>query len=286
MPDNDKPIIDDASLGRAVRTGVKFLQEQLTRRSVLSIAGPLFGGAIGYLVGDSSAPAAHAPSSEDRLPADAQGRLYVIESVHYMCHLQKGSPGPSGVWGDAGSCLLAKLHITYTYRANGDVTETDERFETQMTGASLRSFFATTPVVGQGEPPGKQKVNVKLSFPLKKGEIRTYATGVDVEYVLPLTQVKEMTTVEVTQNQYFIHYPNVVDYIRHATMTIESTDFSLTAGQFSTRKRGQPTETKAILTQSPCLPDDCGQRIWHPVVTASVEDVPPGADFGLRVTWA
>jgi hypothetical protein len=154
-----------------------------------------------------------------------------------------------------------------------------------MKGAALRSFFSTLPVSAEAEPPSEQQVAVKLLFPLKTGEVKTYATGVDIEYRLPLESVQEIG-VEVGPQQYFLHYPNKSDYIRHATMTIESTSLNLTSGQFATRKSGRVTESQPILTQPQCPPTACGRNVWHPVVTASAENLLPGADLGLRVTWS
>lgn len=277
-PDNSgNKGMSDEDLGKLVKQGWVFLKDKVSRRQVLTAVGPVIGGVAGYFGGSAQAETA------DPF-AVAVGHDYVIESVHYMCHLQQGSPGPSGKWGESGSTLLSRIHITYTYRANQNLEETEEWFQTQAMGATLRSFFSTIAVAGQSEPPSPTQVSVKLAFPLKKGAVKTYATGVDIEYPLPLTPTREMNTVDVGEHQYFIHYPNKSDYIKHATMTIESTTLNLTGGQFSTRKEGQGTQTTPILAQSPCQ-DACGTGVWHPVVTASVDDILPGADFGLRISW-
>jgi hypothetical protein len=204
---------------------------------------------------------------------------YLIEAVTMLFDIED-SHGPT-----ANERKVSWRNI-YTIRALKDIGKTDRVFL-----EAYRSDIAKSVLHWNGteeerwiSPTGR---SYDVNMEIKEGELRTFTTGVDITYELPLPPNRTGFNgkIPLGQNEDYAAYPNLqdADYICNITIVVRSKTTPLQP------VRDDPAVT---LTQnrdlqfsgakfSPVVPERNG---WH-TLSASWSYVTPGQEVGILFQW-
>ncbi|MBD0371277.1 MAG: hypothetical protein ICV60_10615 [Pyrinomonadaceae bacterium] len=148
-------------------------------------------------------------------------RPYVIEAATMVIEIEN-------VKAPKVNDLKVSRHITYTLRALKDIPRTppvfDERYDTEL-AKEVVPWTGTEDE--QAHSSGGSEYSIVME--IKKDDLKTFTTGVDTTYALPLAERPAFYgQVHLRGNQDYASYVNDEDYICNLTIIIRSRKLPLT----------------------------------------------------------